>query len=445
MSMVNSEPPSIYLYSIIEAGFNSSSLIYIGVILLLLIVSAMMSGSESAFFSLKPADKEKIKQENSSQSKLIFDLLSKPKELLATILITNNFVNVGVVILSTFILNDIYPVTKDFDLKRFLFEVLGITLVLLMTGEVIPKIFAAKNAVKVVHWMANPLSILQKIPPLSWLKNLLVKGSFFIQKKAGGKIRINSDELEQAIALTKEDSSSEEEHKILEGIVKFGRTEACQIMTPRVEVEALDIDSNFKEVIEFILDAGYSRIPVFKNTQDNVIGILYIKDLLPNLNNPNYLEWATVIRKPFFIPENKKINDLLQEFRSMKMHMAIIVDEYGGAAGILTLEDILEEIVGDITDEFDDDEIDFSKIDPNTYIFEGRTSLNDFYKVLEIDGTIFENLKGEAETIGGFVVEQAGRILKNKEFIELEEYKIIVESSDKKRIKSLKIILLKNK
>ena len=408
-------------------------------------VSAMMSGSESAFFSLKPADREKIKQENSSQSKLIFDLLSKPKELLATILITNNFVNVGVVILSTFILNDIYPVTKDFDLKRFLLEVLGITLVLLMTGEVIPKIFAAKNAEKVARWMAYPLTILGKIPPLSWLKNLLVKGSFFIQKKAGGKTRINSEELEQAIALTKEDTSSEDEHKILEGIVKFGRTEACQIMTPRVEVEALDIDSNFKEVLQFILDAGYSRIPVFKNSQDNVIGILYIKDLLPNLSNPGYLEWASVIRKPFFIPENKKINDLLQEFRSMKMHMAIVVDEYGGASGILTLEDILEEIVGDITDEFDDDEIDFSKLDSSTYIFEGRTSLNDFYKVLEIDGSIFENLKGEAETIGGFVVEQAGRILKNKEFIVLKNYKIIVESSDKKRIKSLKIQIKNNK
>jgi gliding motility-associated protein GldE len=313
-----------------------------------------------------------------------------------------------------------------------------------MTGEVIPKIFAAKNSLRVVRWMVYPLNILRKTPPLSWLKNLLVKGSFFIQKNAKGKTSITTDELEQAIALTKEDSDSEDDHKILEGIVKFGRTEACQIMTPRIEVDAIDISSNFKEVLAFILEAGYSRIPVYKDSQDNVIGILYIKDLLPNLSNLNYLEWSTVIRKPFFIPENKKINDLLQEFKNMKMHMAIVVDEYGGACGIVTLEDILEEIVGDITDEFDDDEIEYSKVDPSTFIFEGRTSLNDLYKVLGIDGLVFENLKGEAETIGGFVVEQAGKILKNKEFIEVENFKIIVESSDKRRVKSIKIQVKSN-
>ena len=437
--MTISEPPSYDLYQIAEAGFSTNNYIYLGIIVLLLLVSAMMSGSESAFFSLRPQDREEIKQENSAKSKLISDLLAKPKELLATILITNNFVNVGVVILSTFILNDFYPPTKDFEIKRFLLEVLGITFVLLMTGEVIPKIFAAKNSLRVVRWMVYPLNVLRKTPPLSWLKNLLVKGSFFIQKNAKGKTSITTDELEQAIALTKEDNDSEEDHKILEGIVKFGRTEACQIMTPRIEVDAIDISSNFKEVLAFILEAGYSRIPVFRDTQDNVVGILYIKDLLPNLSNPDYTGWSTVIRKPFFIPENKKINDLLQEFRSMKMHMAIVVDEYGGACGIITLEDILEEIVGDITDEFDDDEIDYSRLDPSTFIFEGRTSLNDLYKVLDIDGLVFENLKGEAETIGGFVVEQAGKILKNKEFIEVDNFKIIVESSDKRRVKSLKI------
>ena len=442
--MTISEPPSYDLYQIAEAGFSTNNYIYLGIIVLLLLVSAMMSGSESAFFSLRPLDREEIKQENSAKSKLISDLLAKPKELLATILITNNFVNVGVVILSTFILNDFYPPTKDFEIKRFLLEVLGITFVLLMTGEVIPKIFAAKNSLRVVRWMVYPLNVLRKTPPLSWLKNLLVKGSFFIQKNTKGKTSITTDELEQAIALTKEDNDSEEDHKILEGIVKFGRTEACQIMTPRIEVDAIDISSNFKEVLAFILEAGYSRIPVFQDTQDNVVGILYIKDLLPNLSNLNYLEWSTVIRKPFFIPENKKINDLLQEFKNMKMHMAIVVDEYGGACGIVTLEDILEEIVGDITDEFDDDEIEYSKVDPSTFIFEGRTSLNDLYKVLGIDGLVFENLKGEAETIGGFVVEQAGKILKNKEFIEIDNFKIIVESSDKRRVKSIKIQVKSN-
>ena len=274
--MTISEPPSYDLYQIAEAGFSTNNYIYLGIIVLLLLVSAMMSGSESAFFSLRPLDREEIKQENSAKSKLISDLLAKPKELLATILITNNFVNVGVVILSTFILNDFYPPTKHFEIKRFLLEVLGITFILLMTGEVIPKIFAAKNSLRVVRWMVYPLNILRKTPPLSWLKNLLVKGSFFIQKNAKGKTSITTDELEQAIALTKEDNDSEDDHKILEGIVKFGRTEACQIMTPRIEVDAIDIASNFKDVLAFILEAGYSRIPVFQDTQDNVVGILYI-------------------------------------------------------------------------------------------------------------------------------------------------------------------------
>jgi gliding motility-associated protein GldE len=244
------------------------------------------------------------------------------------------------------------------------------------------------------------------------------------------------------LALTREDSTSEEDHKILEGIVKFGKTEACQIMTPRIEVDAIDNTSNFKEVLEFILESGYSRIPIFEGSQDNVIGILYIKDLLQSLNQDENFDWRKEIRKPYFIPENKRINDLLQDFRSMKMHMAIVVDEYGGASGIVTLEDILEEIVGDITDEFDENEVVYSKIDENTYLFEGRTSLNDFYKIVECNEELFESLKGEAETIGGLIIEQAGRILRNNEFITIENYKLIVESSDKKRIKTVKIKIL---
>jgi gliding motility-associated protein GldE len=242
------------------------------------------------------------------------------------------------------------------------------------------------------------------------------------------------------LALTKEDSDSEEDHKILEGIVRFGKTEACQIMTPRVDLEAIDAESNIKEVFDFILEAGYSRIPVFRDSQDNVIGILYIKDLLPFLDQSEDFDWKVVLRKPFFIPENKKINDLLQEFRKMKMHMAIVVDEYGGASGIVTLEDILEEIVGEITDEFDENDIPFVKLDENTYNFEGRTSLNDFYKIMETEGSDFESIKGDAETLGGFIVEQAGRIMRNNEFITISSYKMIVVSSDKKRIRNVKVV-----
>lgn len=442
--MNNPDPSSHNLYQVIEFGFNSTTILYIVLVFLLLFIAALMSGSESAFFSLKPAETDSLKKENTPKSKMILDLIGKPKELLATLLIIHNFVNVGVVILTTFILDQLIKAEPGSELTRFLLEVVGITFLILLTGEVIPKIFATKNSLKVVNWMAYPLNIFRTTPPISWLKNVLVKGSFFLQKMSKSSVKVTSDELEQALALTKEDSNSEEDHKILEGIVRFGKTEACQIMTPRIEVEAIDADCNFEEVLEFILEAGYSRIPVFKDSQDNVIGILYIKDLLSYLNENKTFEWHNVLRKPFFIPENKKINDLLQEFRKMKMHMAVIVDEYGGASGIVTLEDILEEIVGEITDEFDENDIPYTKLDDSTFNFEGRTSLNDFYKIIETEGDEFNSIKGDAETLGGLIIEQAGRILKNNEFIIIGDYKLIVVSSDKKRIKTVKVIKTAN-
>ena len=438
--MNSTEPSSQSLYRVVECGFNSSTVLYILLVLLLLFLAALMSGSESAFFSLKPTETDSLKKENTPKSKLILELISKPKELLATLLIIHNFVNVGVVILTTFIMDQLVPPKPGTELTRFLLEVVGITFLILLTGEVIPKIFATRNSIKVVNWVAYPLNFFGKTPPISWVKFILVKGSFFIQKMAKSSVQVSTDELEQALALTKEDSDSEEEHKILEGIVRFGKTEACQIMTPRVEVEAIDSESLLNEVLDYILEAGYSRIPVYRDSQDNVIGILYIKDLLPYLSEKNEFDWKSVLRKPFFIPENKKINDLLQEFRKMKMHMAIVVDEYGGASGIVTLEDILEEIVGEITDEFDENDIPYVKLDENTFTFEGRTSLNDFYKIIEEDGADFELVKGDSETIGGLMIEQAGRILKNNEYISISNYKLIVVSSDKKRIRSIKVI-----
>ena len=438
--MNSSDPSSQSLYQVVEFGFSSSTLLYLLLVLVLLFLAALMSGSESAFFSLKPAETDSLKKENTPKAKMILELISKPKELLATLLIIHNFVNVGVVILSTFIMDQLIPTKPGTELTRFLLEVVGITFLILLTGEVIPKIFATRNSLRVVNWVAYPLNVFRTTPPVSWIKVILVKGSFFIQKMTKSSVQVTTDELEQALALTKEDSDSEEDHKILEGIVRFGKTEACQIMTPRVDLEAIDAESNIKEVFDFILEAGYSRIPVFRDSQDNVIGILYIKDLLPFLDESEDFDWKVVLRKPFFIPENKKINDLLQEFRKMKMHMAIVVDEYGGASGIVTLEDILEEIVGEITDEFDENDIPFVKLDENTYNFEGRTSLNDFYKIIETEGSDFESIKGDAETLGGFIVEQAGRIMRNNEFITISNYKMIVVSSDKKRIRNVKVV-----
>ncbi len=438
---MNSSDPSSYRldsFPTIEAGF-SGSLTNILIIFFLLAITAIIAGSESAFFSLKPAELDDLKKENSKKSKQILELLSRPKDILATLLITLNFVNIGIVILTTVELEKMFEAWNLSETARFLIEVVGITLLILITGEVIPKIFASNNAAKVVRWMSGPMKILSKTPPVSWLRVSLVGFTYLFQKAFKPSVNVNTDELEQALALTREESTSEEDHKILEGIVKFGKTEASQIMTPRIEVEAIDKESNFKEVIDFVLEAGYSRIPIFEDSQDNVIGLLYIKDLLPHLNENESYDWHSKIRKCYFIPENKKINDLLQDFRKMKMHMAIVVDEYGGASGIVTLEDILEEIVGDITDEFDDLEVVFTKVDATTYLFEGRTSLNDMYKVLDCETELFEQLKGEAETIGGFVTEQAGRILKNNEFIHVGNYKLIVESSDKRRVKTVKI------
>ncbi len=435
MNMV--EPPSIFLTGLLVKP-DLNLFVYALIVVVLLICSALVSGAESAFFSLSPQDTEKLRQDNSTKSNLILEWLNKPKELLATILITNNFLNVGIVILSSFIIHYYFPIQDSYF--RFFLEVVGITLLILLWGEVIPKIFAVKNARIVSRIMAFPLHILYKTPPMRWIANGLVRSSRIFNRKKKATVNISSSDLEQAVAITKEESS-EEEHKILEGIVKFGKTEASQIMKARIEVAAVDLEMKFSEIKKFILECGYSRIPVYKETADQVVGILYVKDLLPYLNQDDNFNWKSTLRKPFFIPENKKINDLLQDFKNMKMHLSIVVDEYGGASGIVTLEDILEEIVGDITDEFDEEELIYTKVDEKTFIFEGRTSLMDFYKVSKLNTEVFEELKGEAETLGGFVVEQAGRILKNNEFIVVGKCKIVVESSDKRRIKTLKVII----
>lgn len=442
--MINAtEPPSLdaSLFGF-SLQISDASLLYLFIIGLLLLFSAFASGSESAFFSLKPKDNAALKKDTSQRAKNILKLLARPQELLATILIFNNFINVGIVILSSFVLNDIFPPNEAFAPIRFVIEVMGITLILLLFGEVIPKIFANRNALAVSKFAANPLRLISKIPPISWLKLILVRGTNSIQQLGRKSTAIDQNELEQAVALTASEAGSEEEQRILEGIVKFGKTEASQIMTPRVEVEDIEASLDFTEVLTQIIEIGYSRIPVFENSPDNIIGILYIKDLLHHLEQDAAFNWKQVLRKPYFVPENKKINDLLQEFRSMKMHLAVVVDEYGGASGIVTLEDILEEIVGDITDEFDDTEIQYTKQSENTYIFEGRTSLNDFLKIIgERYQQDIEHARGEAETLGGLIIESSGRILKNNEYVLIGSLKLIVVSSDKKRVKSVKIVI----
>jgi putative hemolysin len=432
---------SSFLFAFMPAG---TIIVYVILILVLLIFSALISGSEVAFFSLGPTEKDLLKSEDSRNGNLALKLLEKPQELLATILIVNNFLNVGIVIFSSSLLNKLFHDTGS-STFHFILEVLSITFMILMIGEVIPKVYATKNGLLFAKLMAFPLRSLSSIPPFSWLKSFLVNGTKIIHKYAKYRgVSITTDELEQAILLTKEESTSEEEQKILEGIIKFGNTDVKQIMRSRMEVVYLEEDFDFQIVLNKILEAGYSRIPVIRDSFDQVEGILYVKDLLPHINEKPDFAWKSLIRKPFFVPENKKIDDLLKDFQEKKMHMAIVVDEYGGGSGLVTLEDVLEEIVGDITEEFDEDVVGFKQISPNTYIFEGRTALVDLYKVLEIDGKEFESEKGESDSIGGFIIEQSGRILKNNEFIKFKNNKLIVVSSDKRRIKSVKIVIGQN-
>ena len=432
------EPPSLLPFEGASyAGFGTTEIVFLIVLFILLLCSALISGSEAAFFSLSPSDKEELKNQDQKRATFVLGLLDRPKSLLATILITNNFVNVGIILISSELLAKLYAPAD----ANFLIEVVLITLVLLLLGEIIPKIYASKNAMGFSLVMAIPLHYLNRTPPLSWVRLGLVRGTNLIQKTARrGKFNISSDELEQALALTKESNTSEEDHKILEGIVKFGNTEVRQIMKPRVDVYAIGFSSSFEEVMAIILDSGHSRIPVYEDNFDKIQGVLFIKDLLPALNNSDKRDWKEFIRKPFFVPENKKIDDLLKEFQEKKVHIALVVDEYGGTSGIVTLEDVLEEIVGDITDEFDEDEIVYTKIDENTYLFEGKTTIIDFCKVLEIDEKEMELDSRMTETLGGFIVERAGRILQNNEFILVGKIKLVVESSDKKRIKMVKAI-----
>ncbi len=377
---------------------------------------------------------------------MVLDWKDKPKELLSIILITNNFVNVGIVILGTYLTDVLSKALLDESLLEhpivvFLLQVVLITLVLLLFGEMIPKLYANRNPMPIAQRMATPLRILSKTPPFSWLSAFLMKSTEIINKKTKKKdMRLSSTDLEQAVALTKELSDSEEEHKMLEGIVKFGNTEVCQIMCSRVDAAAIDVKLNFKEVYDVIVESGFSRFPVYQDSFDNITGILYVKDLLEHINKAEDFNWRNLARPAFFVPENKKIDDLLKDFQEKKMHMAIVVDEYGGANGIVTLEDVLEEIVGDITDEFDDDEVVHTKVNDYTFVFEGKTSLLDMYKVLDVDPEAYEDLKGDAESVAGFIIEQSGRIMRKNERLTVSDLTFIVEAADKKRVKLVRVI-----
>lgn len=414
---------------------------------ILLICSALISGSEVAYFSLSPTDKEEIENNKVKSANIILSLLERPKRLLATILIANNFVNVAIVILSTYLTEGLMPESLKNDYNFFGFnlelfiQIVVVTFLLLLLGEVIPKIYANRSPLKLASFMAYVIYYLRAV--LTPFSSILVKSTNFIDKRIKKKgHNISVDELSHALELTSDDNQTEEDHKILEGIVKFGNTDVKQVMTSRVDTVCIDIEKPFSEVIDIILDSGYSRIPVYSESFDNIKGVLYIKDILPHLQKEEFA-WNKILRKPFFVPENKKIDDLLREFQTMKIHLAIVVDEYGGSSGIISLEDILEEIVGEISDEFDDDDLVYSKLDDLNYVFEGKTSLNDMYRVLDINEDVFEEAKGEAETLAGLVLELFGKIPVKGEKTKLNDYQITIEAADKRRVKRVKLSLPK--
>jgi len=407
---------------------------------LLLVVSAAMSASEVALFSLSPTQLRDVQERGGTSGKRVMDLLAKPRRLLATILIANNFVNVGVVILSSVAVSDLIDMERLPAYMVFIIQVLAITFIILLIGEVLPKVYATSNPVKVAQLMSGPLLTLRWIfKPVS---ETLVRSTTFIEKryrKRSGQ-NISVDSLGHALDLTNDASTTEEEQRILRGIVKFGNFEVRQVMRPRTEMVAFDKELNFKGLLAAIVGSGFSRVPIYEGTPDRVIGVLYIKDVLPHLDKSE-LDWHSLLRSPYFVPESKKLDDLLKEFQGEKVHLAVVVDEYGGTSGIITLEDVIEEIVGDITDEYDDENLFYSKLDDHTWVFEGKTALTDVYRVLDVDGALFEENKGDSGTLGGFVLELTGRIPKKGERVELRNFTFVVEGSDNKRVRRVKVVM----
>jgi gliding motility-associated protein GldE len=405
--------------------------------------SAVISGAEVAFFSLTPTDFE-TNDEKSIAKKLgiVQRLLARPKKLLATILVANNFINIAIVLLfdslSDALFSGIQSNFYGIDV-RFILEVGVVTFFILLFGEILPKIYANRNRISFAVFMAQPLNVLDTL--LSPISLPMRAATLYLNERFGKqKSNISVDHLSQALELSNKDTTHEEQ-KILQGIVTFGNTDTKQVMKNRMDIFALSEEQSFKEILPEIIEHGYSRIPIYKDSIDNITGILYVKDLIPYTER-KVLDWKTLKREAYFVPENKKLDDLLNEFKEMKMHLAIVVDEYGGTSGLISLEDIIEEIVGEISDEFDDEDLIFSKLDDNTFIFEGKTPLKDFYKVIKLEEpALFEDEKGEAETLAGFLLEISKGFPKKNEVISFHNYAFTIEAFEGKRIKQIKLTI----
>ncbi len=422
-------------YAVVFHAFGWHEGLTLAAIVLLLLCSALVSGSEAAFFSLSPRNIAHLKSVPDRSGRAILRLLGMPDYLLATILIANNLVNICIVILSNGLIDSLI----DFGGARgveFLVKMVIVTFLLLLFGEIMPKIFASYNPLRMARITAVPLSALGRLfRPLSWL--LIRSGSYINESVAKKKVNISIDELSNAIEMTSDQSA--EEKQMLSGIVDFVHTEVVEIMKPRIDVVALDLRDGFDRVREVIIASGFSRIPVYEESLDNVKGVLYVKDLLPYVSHDDAFEWRNLIRKPYFVPEHKKINELLEEFQTHKIHVAIVVDEYGSTLGLVSLEDILEEIVGEISDESDVEQSFYSKLAPNVYLFDGKTHLNDFLKVLGLDDDYLDEVKGEAETIAGLMLESRKDFLRQGERLSYRDLKLKVEAVAGRRIDKIEV------
>ncbi|WP_294957687.1 gliding motility-associated protein GldE [uncultured Flavobacterium sp.] len=407
-------------------------------IFILLFLSAIVSGAEVALFSLSQQDIDETLNDNLAKGKIISNLLDKPKKLLATLLVANNFFNIGVVILFAYIGQNIFANVASPAFK-FTLEVIVVTFLILLFGEVLPKVYASRNSVRFAKREAYPLAFLDKV--LSPISLPMRAVTLYLQHKLGKqKNNFSINQLSQALELTDSEGTSTEEQKILEGIVSFGNTDTKQVMSPRIDIFALEISETFAEIYPKIIETGFSRIPVYRDNIDQIEGVLFVKDLLPHIDKEEF-DWTALIREAFFVPENKKLDNLLKDFQSLKSHLAIVVDEYGGTSGLVSLEDVIEEIVGDISDEFDDENLNFSQIDENNFLFEGKINLKDFYRIVDVDEDVFEAHKGEAETLAGFILEILGNFPKKDQKVPFENCIFTVETVDKKRVKQIKVTI----
>lgn len=452
--------------------FSTTAEILVGslAIIALLIGSALISGSEVAYFSLSPNDYERLQQEGGAQAQRILGLKDAPRRLLATILISNNFINIAIVLLSDYLLRrfladavlwqwgtvlheSLAPfsglsVEQIANALSFVITVVGVTFLLVLFGEVIPKVYAQLNRVTLAQWMSGPLTILMRL--LSPLSGLLVSGTTIVEqrleRRTPGATLTSREDIDEAIDLTAgstEEESGVQDVDFLKRIIKFGDVMVRQIMRSRVDVVAVDWQVDYAELLSTVRDSGYSRIPIFEEDSDNIIGILYAKDLLGHLNESSDFKWQDLIRSEvLFVPESKPIQDLLREFQLEKLHMAIVVDEYGGCIGIVTLEDILEEVIGDIQDEFDDQpEVIYQRIDDRNYVFEGKTMLNDVYRIIGLDTDAFDEVKGEADSLAGVLLEMVGDLPEAEQEIDHDTFRFKVLSVNKRRIEEILITL----